>query len=320
MSYIFIHEKFYDLDKLKKSHPGGNLKIFEAIENEEDCTALFESSHAMLDIKKIYGMMKIYELKTENYAEYGITEEVIQTKSKSKKFNFENYHKLSQIVKNKLGVDYKASYFWYFKALIIVCLHIFLFYNGVISNQYSIYHRLFFSFFAGFLVMTMYLCIMHDASHYALFDSKSNNFILNNDFLNSLFHGWGILNSFIWLKHHIYGHHSFTGIYKDDPDTIHWEPFIMKDITKTTSNTKIFAKVQHKLFLVFMLLMPGMYSGQIYAYFVGGLDGSCFGLKVKNAFLKIPNFEKILFIFSVSLIIFFSNFWSVFFLSLGNEF
>ena len=57
MSYIFIHEKFYDLDKLKKSHPGGNLKLFEAIENEEDCTALFESSHAMLDVKKIYGLM-----------------------------------------------------------------------------------------------------------------------------------------------------------------------------------------------------------------------------------------------------------------------
>ena len=61
-SFVFIHGKFYDLENIKSNHPGGYLQLFECIENEEDCTPLFESCHIMKDIPGIMNMMKDYEI------------------------------------------------------------------------------------------------------------------------------------------------------------------------------------------------------------------------------------------------------------------
>jgi len=33
---------------------------------------------------------------------------------------------------------------------------------------------------------------------------------------------------FVWMRHHVYGHHSFTGDVKLDPDMKHGRPFIKK--------------------------------------------------------------------------------------------
>lgn len=59
---------------------GGYLIIFEALCDEEDCTALFESSLCVKDVVKVYELMKPYEMSPEYYQEFGITDNVIKDK------------------------------------------------------------------------------------------------------------------------------------------------------------------------------------------------------------------------------------------------
>ena len=50
MNKIRIHDKYYDLRDF--NHPGGK-GILESCKNEPDCSGLFESYHALSDMKKI---------------------------------------------------------------------------------------------------------------------------------------------------------------------------------------------------------------------------------------------------------------------------
>ena len=64
-----IHGKFYDLENFLNSHPGGRT-ILESSKNGIDCTASFESYHAMCDKNLINSIMKKYEVDcTENKPE-----------------------------------------------------------------------------------------------------------------------------------------------------------------------------------------------------------------------------------------------------------
>ena len=186
--YIFIHERFYDLNSLKESHPGGYLKIFECIGNEKDCTALFESSHCMKDINYIYELMKSYEIKPEFYQEFGITKEILEEKKQLPKFNFDNYHELSKEVKMefKNNENYKVTKFWYFKIIILFIMYAFCYYKGMIKNKNSetfVYENYLLAFLAGILWINIGFCILHDASHYGLYKTKDlknkDNFIIN---------------------------------------------------------------------------------------------------------------------------------------------
>ena len=79
-NHIYIHGKFYDLDKIKKEHPGGWIKIINCLEKEEDCTPLFESSHAMKDVTTIYELMKAFEIQEKDYSKFSITSDLLNSK------------------------------------------------------------------------------------------------------------------------------------------------------------------------------------------------------------------------------------------------
>jgi linoleoyl-CoA desaturase len=296
--YVYIHEKFYDLDRIKKEHPGGCLKIFECLDKEEDCTALFESSHAMKDLSAIKQMMKDYEIKENQYEEYGITAEILEQKAKLQKFQFETYHKLTSEVKKELGRNYKVTPLWYFKVILILVLYLIFYYFGLISNSHQGLSKYFSAFLAGLLWINLGFCTMHDASHYALFNTKSKNVVLNNDFINSLWQGWALWNSIIWFKHHTYAHHSFTGIFGKDPDLIHGRPLFRKNTTDSKI-LKFFGKLQDKLFILVLFFLPGMYLGQVLAYFIGILRGHVWKVDIRGALKMTPIYEKVLYLLSV---------------------
>ncbi len=187
--YIFIHKKFYDLSSIKNNHPGGNLKIFECLENEKDCTALFESSHCMKDIHKIYEMMKSFEIPEQNYKEYGITNEVLEEKKLLPVFNFDNYHELAKEVKEefKYNKNYKVNNFWYVKLSVLISLYLICFLKGLIFNKrenFLLNENCIFAFLSGIIWVNIGFCIMHDGSHYALFKTNYKN--KKNYFLNAL--------------------------------------------------------------------------------------------------------------------------------------
>ena len=55
-----IHGKYYDLTDFLDKHPGGS-KILESCKGV-DCTAAFESYHAMSNMNNIKSIMKKYEI------------------------------------------------------------------------------------------------------------------------------------------------------------------------------------------------------------------------------------------------------------------
>ena len=310
-NYIYIHSKFYDLDKIKKEHPGGCLKIFNCLENVEDCTPLFESSHAMKDVTTIYELMKAFEIQEKDYPKFNITSDLLNSKKLLKKFNFTTYHKISDLVRKELKRKYKVNTLWYFKVIFLFILYIYFFVHGLILNEFCNYLKYLCAFVSGWLWVCIGFCTMHDGSHYGLFNTKSKNIILNNDVISSIWHGWGLWNSYIWFKHHTYGHHSFTGMFGKDPDVIHGRPLFRKN-RSDTKIIKFLGQIQDKVILIFLFL-PGTYVAQILAYFVGMLRGHIWKVGIKHAFKHTPIYEKILYFISLSILIFNSNYFTVFF-------
>jgi linoleoyl-CoA desaturase len=315
--YVFIHSKFYDLEKIKSDHPGGYLNLFESIENEEDCTPLFESCHAMKDINAIYSMMKDYEIQEEDFPKFKITKEILESKKGLKKFDFCSYHKISAEVKKILGRNYKVNTLWYYKVALLLLFYIFFYYHGIIKSTvgFNIINCSY-AFLAGLFWIYVGFCTMHDGSHYGLFKTNSKNKFLNNDVISSIWHGWGLWNSFVWFKHHTYGHHSFTGIFGKDPDIIHGRPIFRKS-EKDSKVIKFLGKIQDKIAMFILIFFPGMYVGQILSYFNGIIRGHVWKINLKNAFKHTPFYEKILYILSFSSLFTCSSYISVYFYLIG---
>ena len=247
---IRIHSKYYDLEKLKLNHPGNNLKIFDTLSNKIDCTPLFEFSHSMKNINHIYSLMKEYEIKNFN-------SDII---NQDKIYNFERYHELSSNVKKMLSGYYKADFFWYIKMIFLISVYISSYTYGIL---YESKYKYLLSFIAGQFYIYIGFCMMHDASHYALF---KNHHI--NEILSILWNEWGLWDTHIWYIHHIVYHHSFTGEFGKDPDMLHLNPIIRKDLNDNKV-IKCLCRIQDKIIIPILLFLPGMYCGQVFSYING---------------------------------------------------
>lgn len=285
MSYWRIHNNFYDLTDFMHIHPGG-VDLLETSRNMEDVTPMFESYHAMKDIDRIERMMIKYKIPEEKYDEYHIVNKNV------KQYDFTNYRILTKSVREMMNNDYKAGLIWYSKMIPFTILYLFTYYVSFFTS--NTYTNIMMSIICGLLFVIIYFCIMHDASHNGLFhDSKKNGF------LSRIMNSWGLWNHAIWERHHCYGHHSFTGEYGRDPDTLHYHPFIVKNRTDKLNN--IFTRNQDKLHMIIMFIFPGQYVGQCMSYVRGYLRGSMWRVKL-NVGNDITKYEKIIYLTSLTLL------------------
>lgn len=72
--------------------------------------------------------------------------------------------------------------------------------------------------------MALAFCIFHDASHFALY---SRNFEKNNA-IAKIMGALIMWNSELWMMHHSFRHHTYTGDENLDPDVLNYHPFIRK--------------------------------------------------------------------------------------------
>lgn len=86
-----------------------------------------------------------------------------------------------------------------------------------------IYIKQLLGLFGGFMHISTGFITMHDASHFAVTHRPGLN-----SFLSRLWNSLSCWNHYIWLKHHVYGHHSFTGDGKLDPDAKNSRPIFRK--------------------------------------------------------------------------------------------
>jgi linoleoyl-CoA desaturase len=248
-----IYGKKYDLTNFIKYHPGG-ADIILKTKHEKDITALFETYHAFSDIDKIKETLNKYEIKLDND----------NNNNNNKKYDFTNYHKLLKEVKcffpNRKSIKTQSLFIGL--DIIIFMVYVSTFVTAMFSS-YSLFIRGSCSCIAGLTYISLGFNVMHDASHFAI----STNENINN-ILNKIWNSWGLWNHKIWFYHHVYNHHSFTGIEHNDPDLYHLQPFGEKvEISNNRKINPFLIKNQYITVPYLLFLFPGQYFGQSISYF-----------------------------------------------------
>jgi linoleoyl-CoA desaturase len=122
---------------------------------------------------------------------------------------------------------------------------------------------------SGILFGQIGYCMMHDASHYAVYPNYKEETNLNEmaSLIVNNFMMWGDIS---WLRHHVHRHHGFTGDCNFDPDQMFMNPWIKK--SHFPDNIKyIVNKFNDKYFYIFsfmfIFIFPTLYLGQAISYF-----------------------------------------------------
>jgi linoleoyl-CoA desaturase len=272
-----IHGKKYDLSDFMNKHPGGR-QILERARDMDDCGVMFEIYHAFSNKEAIRKQLEKYEVKSK-----GVTLPTTPI------YNFEEYNDLVNRVKEVFPdrKSIKANLFFFVKNVFIIFSFILTFYLAMFSNI-NYYTRALLGAISGFLWISVGFNVMHDGSHYAI---SANPKI--NEVLEGLWASFGLWSSYIWHLHHVYGHHSFTGNAIYDPDMKHYRPFAKKYRDDKTI-LSAFKGYSEKIFLIVVMVLPGMYTGQTISYLYGAIKGKIWGIKLKNVFSQIRLYEYLL--------------------------
>jgi len=237
-----IYGKKYDLNDFIDKHPGGKF-ILERTKGLEDITALFETYHAFSNIEKIQETLHKYEVKENIYNSKQVTEYTN---------DFTNYRKLVKIVQETYPnrKDIKANLQCVFNNSIIFSIFVYCFYICYFSN-YNLFYKSIIQVILATCELSMAFNLLHDASHYGI----SQYHYINNFFskITNAFFLWNING---WFYHHVYYHHSYTGL-ENDPDCIifNYDNLITQTIGK------------HNFINIIYIIFPGLYSVQGLSYF-----------------------------------------------------
>tara|TARA_B110001469_G_scaffold83238_1_gene78776 strand:+ start:4879 stop:6120 length:1242 start_codon:yes stop_codon:yes gene_type:complete len=289
-----IHGKIYDLSLFLDKHPGGRT-ILEVCKGGEDLTATFESYHALSNMDKIKKIMTKYEIGECEPSNFTFKEgDFYRTIQKRVKTLFENK-------------SYKSNQWWLYKSL----SQAFLFFTTFILSFYyhslGIYYRIFLGLISGHMIVQFGFGVMHDASHNAI-SNKSNI----NSLLSNIWNSLAFWDGQLWCKHHVFKHHTFTGDKDNDPDIIHFKPFIRKseeeDKTKYIELSNKYPKI---VALFTTCIFPGMFMGQGYLYnFVWLKRGYLWKMKLSSLYqysileLAIKSFVLFSFLYGRNLCVF----------------
>ena len=265
-----IHNKKYDLTNFLKNHPGGKNNLLLGI--NRDCTELFESVHSISNKNLSKILEKYYVSNCEEKTELFSWDDNGFYKTLQKKVR--NYFKTQNI-------NHKANLFYVFKSCLLFLTWITTFYFGFYKGY------IISSILAGFIMNMMGFVIMHDASHHAI---SSNYFV--NDLLCILWTNFNFWSHFLWKNHHIYSHHSYTGIFKKDVDLGNSKILIRK--TKS-AKYKLVYKYQKWVAFIFLLFIPGQHVGQSIFYFRSLFSKKLWSLDIKD-FVK---FKEVIISFSL---------------------
>lgn len=258
-----LYGRQYDLSSFIEEHPGGP-DILLNTKGERDITVLFETYHAFSNKGKIKQILQKYEI---------INDRTVVGET----YNFTNYDKLLEKVKETFTdrESIKSTPFRNILVLLTTGVYAVSFYNMIYSSLLITQYLC--AMIAGVTYMSLGFIVMHDASHYGYSIYPSRNI-----WLSKIWNSWGLWNCDIWFYHHVYNHHSFTGVENEDPDLYHLRPFARK-LKTDTRIPSYFLSIQDKLAPIVLFCIPGEYFGQAMVYILASFKGRIF---------KIPLPEK----------------------------
>ncbi len=287
-----IDSKLYDLRGWYGCHPGG-ADILEKCCGLEDLTPMFESYHAFGNISSIRCHMSKFEYVAQLLEEDDGGEKKNAT-TPPLKYSFlpdGMYAELKREVRGyfmarkgrplsdegSVTSGTKATTLWGIKVAVLLHIYVLLYFGmlGSLFNEERICLRVIMGLVAGGIVACINYCVLHDDSHYAIFGKDHGA----NGIVDRAMCAWSLWNHCMWTKHHVYGHHSFTGDPRRDPDIIHARPFIRKNVLAPVSEYfPFFLKWQHYIAPLFMMIFPGQSIGQTISYYRGAKQGHIWGI------------------------------------------
>eukprot|EP00011_Vannellida_sp_DIVA3-517-6-12_P005720 CAMPEP_0114624322 /NCGR_PEP_ID=MMETSP0168-20121206/10708_1 /TAXON_ID=95228 ORGANISM="Vannella sp., Strain DIVA3 517/6/12" /NCGR_SAMPLE_ID=MMETSP0168 /ASSEMBLY_ACC=CAM_ASM_000044 /LENGTH=463 /DNA_ID=CAMNT_0001835595 /DNA_START=36 /DNA_END=1424 /DNA_ORIENTATION=- len=239
--YWVIHGKSYDFTKFLDRHPGGAYIL--QLGKGRDCTELFESVHAFAE-----DGMESQKLVMAKY-------EVADVPLKPDMFAWKEdgfYNTLKTRVRDRFkGRNYKATWAVVAKLVIMAVLYVYCWAQAAWTGNW------WWAVGSGILTEMIGFCFMHDSSHNAVSKRPAVNYA------GCMWSSWMFWNAWLWLQHHVYGHHSYTGIYAKDPDVHNVELFVRKH--PSMKMTKMY-KYQAWYSWLLYLVLPNQHVGQILLY------------------------------------------------------
>ena len=212
-------------------------------------------------------------------------------------FDFTNYRKLTQKVKQsfKTREDVKANHEWHALVIVLIFTFFYSFYQGLFSNPQTLLHK--FAVFLPFLsnplkvalLRTFFITlasaswmgigfnVMHDGSHYAISTDPNINHYATKTW-NAL-NGW---NALLWFYHHVQRHHTYTGIENQDPDYDLYHPFQVTSYEKTHWFNTTLKKIHPYLFPFYFIIIPGQNLGQGFVYLYSTFNRNLWNFKLPD--------------------------------------
>jgi hypothetical protein len=233
----------------KGLHPGGS-HVLALTRGVGDLTPMFETYHA-------FAANRASLLQT--LAKYEVPK-LATDPATGVAFDFDDYHALANTVLGMLPsrAATKPDMRWVLQNTLVLIL------LGVCTtvaffSSLPLCCRVPAAAVAGMLNTSIGFNILHDASHYAVSTSPAVN-----EWLSKITNAFVIWNSGVWFYHHVYYHHSFTGMEKLDPDMYYYYPLM----TKTTAKKGIPFTLKHQDWLapLFLFVFPGLYVGHALSY------------------------------------------------------
>ena len=235
-----IYGRKYNLESFIDNHPGGKF-ILEKTKGLEDITALFETYHAFSDIEKIQQTLQKYEIKQDDH------QQIVEYNQ-----NFTNYRKLTKNVKeifpNRDSI--KANSVWIANNGIILAIGMISFYVCYFSN-FPLLYKCIAQIIYSSCEISFGFNYLHDGSHYGI-----SKYPLVNIFSSKIVNAFILWNINVWFYHHVYYHHSFTGLELDIDNLIY---------DNSNSITEYVGKNNFIYFL--FTIIPGQHIGQCLLYF-----------------------------------------------------
>ena len=262
-----IHGKYYDLTNFLDKHPGGS-KILESCKGV-DCTAAFESYHALSNMNNIKSIMKKYEIDTSKsetiqsfkqhsytFSEKGFYNEV---KNRVRNYILTDYYTINYSI--NYSINYKWTWSWLVYASLTFVTYIYSYIQTFIYINNPFYLRCCYCIICSTSLIQGLFQIYHDATHFAV---SKNKYV--NEYLAIIGSGLAFWDYTTWSKHHSILHHSFTGDYVNDPDMKHTHPFIKKSLKNKKEKHKLIKNTYPISFII--SIFPGMYFGQVTSYII----------------------------------------------------
>lgn len=273
--YWYIHGKPYDLSAYVDKHPGG--RAFLLLGKGRDVTELVESVHAMTAENWRKVLLK-YEVQGAPEAPRlggGFDWEPSGDNNASGDVFYAELKRRvrARFAARRTGGDKTGTLaapwsYWAWQipslAFSLLCTY------RWIATASALY-----AMAAGFMWGVTGFGLMHTASHGGLSHNQTLQHVAHMMWCNL----FGVFNP-MWLQHHVWGHHSYTGVVKADPDLTHGFPVFRKH--REQSYWPIY---RHQAWAAFVLLsvFPNQLMGQALIYMRGFATGKLFGMQVVPA-------------------------------------